>query len=452
MSEQRVIQTFCWDPGSGFDPRADSLISDDTKIRIDPGDWKLKLKLNSLFRYPTDSDLNIRSYTVSLKYVDELEMLQLIHETPTGTSIGIRLFDGTDEWWWNGAVWASSPAVGEWNTAAEINTNISTYDVSTTRTLGVVVNLVTTDDKITPTVSAVKVLWKGSFLWLEDLMIDSLVGMFQDELKFDFNLGLPPLPSASASIDLNDYSDDASGDLEYSDAIAVYDHDADPNKKVNLLDSYNSGTKVLTLTSAIPLGNRPLLRMQAKVNCAWDTHRDFEPIGKLPQLILRNSESISSAPYPSAFGDGIVREDTGVAVEIPPPYRMTFQVTAEIRTDRNSREQMSLIENMMKLFSTGPDSESGPFMRQKATDSRIRMLLMDEYRSRDIDLSDGDVASHTMEFLIQNAPIQLKPAEDTFAVSALKLKYANVGSVQRQQALSDGAPVPHTPFEEIETN
>lgn len=453
MGLQRVIQTFCWDPGMGFDPRAGSVISDDAKIRIDPEDFVVKLRVDeSTFRYPIDVDLNVRSWTVAPEKVDALEVLEVIGETPEGTSVGLRLFDGTEQWWWDGGAWGSSPGAGEWNTEAEVNANLATYDVSATREFGVVVNLTTTDDKVTPTVTAVKVLWNGSFSWLEDLLVDSLVGMFQDELTFEVDVGLPPLPSTSASIDLDDYVDDASGDLGYIDAVAVYDYDADLDRKVNLLTSYDAGTKVLSLSPSAPAGNRLILRMRAMVSAAWDTHRDFEPIGKLPQVILRNAETVSSAPYPSSFGGGIVRRDAGTGVEVPPPYRMTFRVEAEVRTDRNAREQAAVVEDFLGLLHGGPASEAGPFLRRRAVGDRVRLLAIDEYRARDIDLDDGDVASHTVEFLIQNVSIQLKPAVDTYAVSALKLKYANVDGRRRQQALSDGAPVPHTTFEEFETS
>lgn len=461
MSVQRVISTIHWEPGYGVDPREGLTFSDSTKIRLDPADHRVKLKLNETsWRYPTDTGLSVRSKTVAPTEVDRLQMIQVVYgdALPDGTSVKLRLYDGAAEWWWDGSAWDNAPAAGEWNTEAEINAHLSTYDVVTRREFGVVLNLLTTDGKVTPTVAGVKVLWRGDFDWMEALLVDSLVAFFQDNATYEVDMALPPLAADAGPLDLDDYAD-AAGDLVFTGAVSVHDYDADPQRKVNLLSSYNSTTHVLTLTAAdaIPAGNRPIIRMKARVNAAWDTHRDFEEIGKLPQIVLHNSEIISSAPYPSAFGDNIVNRATSAAVEIPPPYNVTLKVAAEVRVERNSREQAAVSGSLIKLLSAGPDGELGPFLRFLAVDTRARVLLLDEYRARaltavDWDGYEADVSVSVIEFLIQNVGIQLKDAIDSTMVAALKMSYSNVPSGQRETALAAEAPIPRSTPETIETN
>ena len=222
-------------------------------------------------------------------------MIQVLAEIPTDDdgadlgSIGLRLFDGTAERFWGGASWDVAGA-GDWSTEAEVNANVATFDVSARR-FGVVVNIVTADDRVTPTVESVLVLWRGPVDWVDDLLVDSLVGMFQDELWYIEDLALPPLEADSASIDLDDYTDESS--LDFVGADAVFDHDADPNHLTDLLTSYDVGTRVLTLSAAIPAGNRPFLRMRTSPVVAWETAQDFTELGKLrhqAELVLGHWE------------------------------------------------------------------------------------------------------------------------------------------------------------------
>ena len=451
MSE-RELSVFCWEPGEGVDFVAASVLSDTAKIRIDPADYRAKLALDADFSYPLDADISIRTAPISPERVDALEILEVVGSFPDGTSVGLRLFDGTDEYWYTGGAWTASPAAGEWNTEAEVNAALADYDVTASRTLAVVLNLVTTDEFVTPEISAVKLLWRGEFNWIESLFLDSLVRTMQEELKFSTALALPPLPSSSSSIDLDDYSDDANASLAISDVVGVYDYDVDPTRKTNLLSSYDANSRVATLSAAIPAGNRPYLRIEAGVEVAWDTHRDFEPIGRLPQVIVRNAETVNSSRYPLSFGGGIVRRATNAAVELPPAYRMTFRVEAEVRTDRNSREELSVPESLMEWIENGQAGESGPFLVHRAVDRRVRMRVTDEFRSAKNDVDDGDVATQLVEFLLENVTVRLNPAVDTYGVSNFKLGFAKVDESERQKAIANGAPIPRSPFEEFETN
>jgi hypothetical protein len=451
MREYKVITYVWFEPSQGFDVRGSLTLSDATKVRLDPEDHKLKLALDpTTFRYPTDADLSIRTRTYRPDAVRTLEMIQLTAVLPVDedgaavTSVGLRIFDGTDERWWNGAAWVVAGA-GEWNTEAEVNANIAAFDVSA-RAFGVVFNLATTDDRFTPEVECFAVLWRGPIDWTDDLLIDSLVGVLQDELAYVEDVALPPLASASAVIDLDAYSDDH--DLTYVDADAVFDHVNDPTHATDLLSSYNPTTRVLTLTTPIPIGGVPYLRMIVRPHVAWDTNQDFTELGKLPQVIIRDTENVVSSRYPPRSASEIVNKTTNAAVKVPAPYRATYELTVEVNVDRTTT-QARIVDELMRFLTTGPASEVGPFLRSRATDRRYRMRLIDEFRAVDPRLNLADVRTFQAEFRIEDAALGLFPAEDVFGVEQMNLGFAAVPSDTEERAVAANAPVPTAPKETI---
>lgn len=451
MREAKVITHVWFEPSQGFDVRGSLTISDATKIRLDPEDHKLKLALNANFRYPVDADLSIRTRTYEPDALRAIEMIELTATLPTDfdgnspTSVGLRLYDGTDEWWWDGAAWDNAPAAGEWNTEAEINANLVTYDASS-RKFGIVFNLVTTDDRFTPLVECFKVLWRGPVDWTDDLLIDSLVGTLQDELTYIEDLALPPLEAASASIDLDAYADEQ--DLTFTDADAVFDHVNDPTHATDLLSSYDAGTRVLTLTAPIPIGGIPFLRMKVQPHVAWDTNQDFTELGKLPQIILRDTENVTSSRYPARSASTIVNKVTNAGVKTPAPYRLTYEVTMEVNVDRTTT-QARIMDDLLVFFTDGPASEVGPFLRSKATDRRYRLRLIDEFRAVDATLNLADVRTFQAEFRIEDAALGLFPAQDVFGIAQMNLGFAAVPSDTEAVAEAAEAPVPTSPTETI---
>jgi hypothetical protein len=448
MRESRVVTAIWFEPSQGFDVRGSLVFSDPTKVRLDPEDFRLKLALDADFRYPTDVDLSVRTRTfepAAVRTLEAIEVLATIPRDDAGVqlgSIGIRIYDGTAERFWDGATWAVA-GPGNWNTEAEVNANLATFDVATARKFGVVLNLVTTDDRFTPTVESVLVLWRGPIDWVDDLLVDSLVGVLQDDLTYIEDLALPPLPVDSSSIDLGDYSDEHS--LEFTGADAVFDHEADPNHLVDLLSGYDVGTRVISLSSAISAGNRPFLRMLVRPTVAWETAQDFYELARLPTVVLRDAENVVSSPYPDRSKLGIVRRDTGAAVEIPAPYRATYELTMEVSVDRTTT-QGRILEELMRFFLDGPSGEIGPFLRSVATDRRYRLRLIDEFRAVDPRLNLADVRTFEATFRIEDAALNLSPARTAHAIQRLSLNFAHVPADAEAVASVTGAPpVPSAP-------
>jgi hypothetical protein len=448
MSLSRVLTDLYWEPNQGFDARAASVISDVTKVRLDPADYCAKLRLQSTFLYPLDADLYVRTPTARPGAVRRLLMIHVTAETPEGTSVGLRIWDGAADKFWDGAGWETA-GPGDWNTEAEVSAHLPTLPVIANRAFAVTLNLLTTDAKVTPVVSHVAVLWEGEVDWLNDLLLDSLTATVQEEAIFPVEMALPPLPADATSIDLTEYRDEA--DLTLTGAEAVYDHAADPGHLTDLLASYNPGTKVLTLSGAgIPAAGVPFLRMRARAQVAWDTNQDWEELGTLPQVVLRDAETVLSSFYPMSAGRGIVRKDTGDGVEIPAPFRSTFRIEMEVRTNR-SREQARLLEALTTLLAVGPSAEAGPFLRSRGTDRRFRIHLMDQFNAQAPALDDADVRTFRAEFRLEDLTQQLRGARDASGVRRLKLSWSGIDVEEEVDALLRGAPVPTSSPETFET-
>lgn len=454
MREARVITAVWFEPSQGFDVRGSLVFSDPTKIRLDPEDFQLKLALDSDFRYPLDADLSVRTRTFEPAAVRALELVEVFSTIKTdddGAELGavyLRIYDGTNELWWDGGDWVVA-AAGQWNTVTEINANLSVFDIVSARKFALVFNLSTTDDRFTPEVDCALVLWRGPVDWVDDILIDSLVGVLQDEMSYLEDLALPPLEADSISLDLTLYTDEHA--LSFAGADAVFDHDADPEHLVDLLISYDVGTKVVTLSAAIPTGNRPFLRMNTRPTVVWETAQDFYELAKLPTIVLRDTENVISAPYPNRSKFGIVDRDSGDAVEIPAPYRATYHVSMEVSVDRTTT-QARIMEELMRFFLEGPPSESGPFLRSVATDRRYRLRLIDEFRAVDPKLNLADVRTFEATFRIEDVALDLSPARAMHAIQRLQLNFAHVPADSEATAIAAEAPVPSTSPETIEVS
>jgi hypothetical protein len=447
MSLTKVISDLTWAPGQGFDTRAATVFSDSTKVRLDPNDFHVKLKVQDDFLYPMDADLFIRTPVAHPGAARRLLILQVESNVPEGTSVALRLWDGTRDLFWDGSDW-TVPGAGDWNTEAEVNAHLLTFPLDPVDpAIAVTFNLVSADGSLTPDVSSVLVLWEGDFDWMEDLLEDSLTAMVQENATFLVKMALPPLPAAADEIDLDDYRDEAG--LDFVTAEAVYDHAADPHHLTNLLDSYNPTSKVLALTAEIPVDGVPFLCMTARAQVAWDTNQDFTELGKLPQVVLRDVDTVSSSMYPPSADRGIVRKDDGTGVEILAPYRTTLRVTMEVRTNR-SREQARLLGAMTRLLTAGPVSEAGPFLRSRATDRRFRILLTDHFSARPLNLDVGDVRAFTSEFTLEDLTQQVREARDAHGITRLMTRWVSIDAEREQDALERGVPVPTSSPETFE--
>lgn len=233
--------------------------------------------------YSTAADLNARTWVTNPKSAKQWAGFECECSTPDGTSVGFKLSDGTTDYYWDGAAW-SAAGPSDWNTEEDVANNISTFPIST-QSLAVIVNLVTTDPKVSPVVFAAKVLFESDLETLEDLIFRSLLPELRSSIRPIGEAVAKSSGAATVALVLET-------DYGVVSIDSVYNLDTDPDRLVDLFQSYNSGTKTVTLTSAQPANNKLLIRFVYSVEVSVTTGRDYTEIAKVPAIVVEDYKAV----------------------------------------------------------------------------------------------------------------------------------------------------------------
>ena len=366
----RYIKEFVLNPSCGFDIERGLVYSDLDYIFLDRAEWKIRLRRQENGYYSTDDNIWFRTWTTTPKSLRKLLMIQVIDSTPTDTFTQVRLFDGTDHYWWNGVAWVVA-GVGDWNDEGTINANIETFTIVPNREFGVVVNLVTTNKYVTPRVSEIRVLMEIRIDYLEDLIFRSLIPAMKAGIRPVANYDLPPYNTDQATIDLNDYELDTAFNIV--DVDAVFNFSADSELLTNILSSYDPVTKIIALTTPIPSGERPFIVFRYEPEIAYTTQQDYTEVAKVPSIVLQRLEVPIATSYNHAARESVVDKGTGNAVLVHEPWRATLEFRIHVFTDR-AVDEMRLMSGVMKFF------DDNKRIRSVGLDEYFRMQIIREFR------------------------------------------------------------------------
>lgn len=415
---KKVLKEFEFGPYLGFKPHDRITFSDATKVRLDAGDWKIKLKGGADGWYSTDDDLWARTWVTNPKALRSLVMLQLFTEEPKDsygqivTSTQVRIYDGTDDYYWDGAAW-SVAGPGDWNDEGTFNANIALFNVLPNREFAITVNLKTTDREVTPTLKEIRVLMECRIDFMEDLIFRSLIPAIDDNIQPLGNFPLNADPTnPTSSIDLNEWRVDTNFNIV--DIDAVYDFTADPELLTDLLSSYDVGTKIVTLTAPIPAGNIPFLLFRYKPEVIYTTHQDWIEVAKYPSIVLQRVEVPTPSAYNLAAQEGIVDKGTGAAYVLSEPWRATYEFRIHGVTD-NAVDEFRLASSILEFL------ESNKTLRSVGLDEHFRMRVIRELR----DLISPDRAdTHVVwtRFAVEDVRLPFL-VEQTYAVTRVKMQF-----------------------------
>lgn len=391
--------------------RADLTIGVDT--RLNPEQHWLQLKEGSKGQYPLDADLQVKTWVTNPDAVTAWAGFQVDlsnFQDDAGsivTSVGYKLGDGTEEYFWNGGAWVVAGA-SDWNTEAEVAANISAFP-ATERKLQVILNLTTTDANVTPRVRAVRVLYESRIEFQEDIIYRSMVRSFRNELRpiSDYPI---VLLADSSTVDLkNTYPLQTPYNVVGIDS--VFNETDDPDWRVDLFSSYNSATKVVTLTGSVDAGKQLRIRFTYEPEVAVRTSRDYEELEKVPQVLLESIELVDAYEAPS--DEWVLDKSTGQGFRVFAPLMGDLEINLVVITDKQT-DQMRLADEVKRYFATHPT------LRSTGLDEEYRLWLVDEYellaRSRDPDIYSG-----RMVFRIVDALFWSKDAAEAFATRRFRL-------------------------------
>ena len=368
----RFIKEFDFVAGNGHEPYSEMTFSDSDKIGLDPRSFHVKLKKQSPHSYyPLDTDLYFETWVTNPKSLRKILMMQVFdHRASDDTITQVRISDGTDHYYWDGGAWSVAGA-GDWNDEGTFNANIQDFTILPGRQFAIVVNLQTSDKYLTPTVSEIRVLMEVHIDYMEDLIFRSLIPLIKQEIRPVANYPLPPYDSDITTIDLNEYPTDTNFNI--TDVIGVFNFTSDPELLTNILDNYDTGTKIVTLTATIPSGEVPFLLFRYEPEVEYTTNQDFYEVAKLPCITLQRLEVPTSNAYNLGAREGVVDKGTGAAVLVHEPWKATLEFRMHVDSD-NAVDEMRLISAVMKFF------DENPLLRSIGLDEYYRLRIIREYR------------------------------------------------------------------------
>jgi len=411
----RYIKEFKFSPDIGINVGAELVYSDSSLIMLDrQGGWKVRLKKQTGNLYSTDTDIYFRTWTTTPKALRKLLMLQVFGSTPQDTMTRVRLYDGSDPYYWDGGAWSIATDHDlHWNDEGTLNANIDTFSILPGRQFAVEVNLVTTDPYETPVVSEIRVLMEVHIDYIEDLVFRSLIPLMKTEIRPTANYALPALGAQSSTIDLNDYELDTSFNI--TDVIAVFNFSTDSELLTDILDSYDTGTKIITLSTPIDVDEIPFIVFRYEPEVVYTTHQDYTEVAKVPALILQRLEVPIASAYNHAAREEVVDKGTGNAVLVYEPWRATFDFRLHVHAD-HAVDEFRLMSAIMKFLDTNKR------LRSVGLDEYYRMQIIREFRDL-ITPDRADMRRFWTRFEIMDVRMPFV-SEDRQAVMKLILKFS----------------------------
>jgi len=350
-------------------------------VRLHPTGNYLELEADDSGVYPTDADLYARTWVANPNSVKQwlgFEIEDVHYMDFLGdplTALNYRLGDGVDEYYWDGNDWIISLAL--WNTEDEISANITTFPI-TDRKIQVIINLSTTDETVSPRVTVAKILYASDVEYQEDLIFRSLIPMLKDEIRpiADY----PVVKQATSdTVDMNDYPLDTP--YELMDIDSVFDHTNDPNHLSDLLQSYDSGTGVITLSASIAADDVAWIKFTYRPVVAATTSQEWYELDRVPAIVLADINLVERSEFPWA-ADTVANKGTGEAVLVPGPTQTDVDITMRILTDK-STDQIRLVDEVRSFFSNNRHITS------YAMDEKYDLCVTTDYDSRTLPGQSG---------------------------------------------------------------
>jgi len=457
----RIIKQWHFEDGLNHNAFEELTFSDATKIRLDPTDFNVKLKIQSTTNaYTDDANVWFRTWTTNPKALRKLLMIEIFPEVqPDDAEIYLRINNGTNDYYWktSTSAWTIATASTHWNTEAEINAHITTFPILPGRTFAITVNLRSLDSRheVTPLVREIRVLMEVHIDFIEDIVLRSLMPMVTSGITALANYAAIPavnvaLPATGiTSINFSQYRKNTPYNI--TAIAAVYDIVNDPELLTNLYSSYNPTTQVITLSSQIPNGGRPFILMRYVPEVAYITHQDWLEVNKLPVILIQRVEVPVATNNTLASREFIVDKSTGNGVVIEKPWRANLDFRLHVLTS-SLVDEMRLMSKVLEFF------ERYQFIRSVGIDEYYRLYLSREFR----DMSNPD-RSDQRAFWTKLTIYDVRMpfvSRDAKAVTRLVVNISEPlittedpavgGSEAKTSVHSDGSPVKYTVTVEIE--
>jgi hypothetical protein len=318
------------------------------------------------------------------------------------TSAFYRLSDGSAEYWWDGGAWVVNNV--DWNTEAEVANNITSFPVAS-RSLSVIVNLRTADARVSPELYQVKVLYKSDIDHHEDYLLRSFMPALKEGVR---PIGRALAEQEETGVELCFGPSQLETAYEVVDVDAVFNEDDDPNHLVDLFDSYDADTGIITLNTSVDVGSVMMVRFTYKPLVALSTSRDYIEAAKVPAIHIVNTRFVDMSI--NAQDDTVLNKDTLTGVRVLAPRQGDIELELIVQTEKQF-DQMRLAEELRTYFA------KSPLMRSRGLDEEFRLWLIGEYSSEGAP-NASDLQTGRLRCRIVNALFFERGSETVFGVGS----------------------------------
>jgi len=349
MTTQKIAH--CFEFTEEF--RSKLTFSDSTKIFLDSASNQIALRKQSYDRsagkdvYSLDANLS-----VTIEAINPLALVAWagIGSTPrpslqpTGATVGYKLNDGTDDRYWGGGSW-SVAGLTDWNTEAVMAANIATFP-ATSKTISVVINLVTTDKYETPTLTSIDLLGQYNISYLYSLIAGSFVPALRSTVSFQVDYLIRH--GGTNKIHLLDFVKSL---YNINTIDAVYDDTSDPTHVTNLYSAWDSTDSVITLSSAVARGNNIFIvfTVEPEVAINWSS-QDYTETSRLPAIVLESFDLAGNVVWGS---QEVKNVGTNLASVRRDPTRLQLAFTVQVIAESN-KSLFQMMDGMLSFAANTP--------------------------------------------------------------------------------------------------
>ena len=240
-------------------------------------------------------------------------------------------------------------------------------------------------------------------------MVRSLMPKLRQEIRpigdYPIKLG-----GTTNTIDLaNDYKLDTPYNI--TDIDSVFNHTDDPDHFVDLFQSYNPTTKIITLSSSVDADKVVWIRFEYEPEVALTTSQEYHEISKIPAIYLTDVNEINRAQVGS--NSHVSNKAAGTAVVIPSPIHKDIEITIRGVAD-SARNHVNLGGELERFF------RNNPLLVSKGMDDEFRLWLLSEYDSRTT-ISQKGVHSGFLVIRIVKALYSRKRERTAYLVKQFKI-------------------------------
>lgn len=292
----------------------------------------------------------------------------------------------------------------DWNTEEQVSANIGTFPL-TQHSIRFVINLYTTDETVTPVMYGVKVLYGSDISHQEDYITRSLIPDLKENIR-----GIARIILTQAALGATITLPATEVSYDVVDVDSVFDEVADPNHLVDLLTSYNSGTRLITLNAPVAANTRLFVQFVYRPLVALRTSRDFDELDRVPAI---NIVDVTEMNAQELKDDTVVNLGTGQGTRVYGGKMRDIEMTVQVIADKLVDYQR-LSQDVVSYFT------ANPLLRSRGLDEEFTILVV-EGLSMMTTVNSNDTHAGQLRVRILNAVFLERGSTEVFTVTRFNM-------------------------------